>query len=91
MDFINSHLRFQNKIPNGEICVCKLKDGCNWNQTGVVLGVYYDGQFYDSQVKESNMLDSEQWGLWYEDGESCVEEYAPTGVNVEDLISPVLD
>ena len=92
MDWIDAYLRFEKKLRNGDVCVCKLDDGSNWNTTGIKLGIYWDGQFYEVQVKEhGNILPHDTWGLWYEDGSSFVNEYAFTGENVEDLISPVLD
>lgn len=89
MEFTDANLRFGGKLLNGDLCVCKLFDNVNWNQTGVALGVYYDGQFYDAQVKEDDTLPHSVWGMYDENSISLVKEYAFTGVNVENLISPV--
>ena len=90
MEWKNVHLRFEDKLQNGDVCNCLLEDGCNWNQIGIVLAIYYDGQFYDAMVKEDNCLPHEQWLLCYDDGSTCVEEYLFTGKNVENINSPVL-
>ena len=80
MKFKNVHLRIE--LKNGDVCVCHLVE-CNWNKTGICLAVYYDGQFYDAQVEEDNMMPRESWKLVYDDGDTIVCDYCFTGENVE--------
>ncbi len=77
MDFTKKHSK-----NNGDVFVVTL-DG--WNHTGIGLAVYYDGEFYDTMVKEENMMSHEDWCIT-----ECVKDYHFIGENIEDLISLVL-
>lgn len=87
MKFKDANLRFV-ELKKGDLAVCKLHCG-NWNQIDTVLGIYWDGHFYDAYIKEDNAMLHEDWCLKYAEGGSMVSEYAFTGINVEDLESPV--
>lgn len=87
MEFKSKYLRYN--LTNGDVCVCVLEDGVNWNATGVCLGIYYDGDFYDILVKEDDSMPHDAWKLSYDDeegGDNCfVKEFSFTGKNVENL------
>lgn len=84
MEFNNIHLRFK-ELENGDLVVCVLSKKHNWNQTGVVLGIYYDGYIYDQMIKEDLFESPENLNLT-----DIVEKFAKTGINVKDIKSPVL-
>lgn len=95
MNWKKSELRHA-ELKNGDIVVCKLLDNVNWNQTGIALGIYLDGQIYDAYVKEDDNLHHDEWSLTdreveYGVHENLVDVYCFTGENVDDLISPLCE
>lgn len=95
MEYKDVNIRFS-ELKKGDLVVARLLDSANWNQTGIVLAVYQGGHLYDAWCKEENMMPKENWCLTeheVEEGtiQNLVRDYAFTGENVGDNISPVLD
>ena len=92
MEWTNIHIRHaeyqHGDLKDGDVCVVRLNDDENYNYTGIVLAIFFEGEFYDCWIKEDPSIPAEMYYLTNYYGDCIARDYFNTGENVENISSP---